>query len=123
MKTIILIFAAVMTVLSLAVMFRAKFFTDFLLNKLGTVWMTLLAGGVRIGMGWVMLQAVPISRFPRTFEVLGWLFIIAGVVILLIPPRRLQQFARWAFERFRGFAALGGLAGIALAAFLAYAVW
>ena len=123
MRTFVLAFSVVLTVLCLVVMTRPKATTDFLLDSLATVWMNLLAATIRIGMGWVMLQSVPISRFPRTFEVLGWLFIVAGIVILLIPPSRVQALARDAYERFEGWTPLGGIAGILLAAFLAWSVW
>ena len=122
MRTIILIFCVVLAAASLVVMFRPKPFADWLLDKLATVWMSLLAAAIRIGMGWVLLQAVPISKFPGTFSVLGWIFIVAGVAILLIPPTRLQAMAKDAYERFGAYVMPGGIAGLALAAFLAWAV-
>jgi hypothetical protein len=42
-------------------------------------------------LGVVLLAAAPLSRYPLLFEVLGWLFVLGGLFLVVIPPRPLER--------------------------------
>lgn len=62
----------------------------------------------------------PVSRFPLTFEFLGWFAIAAAVIILILGHERLRKFVAW-FERFsHAMIRVWLLFGIAFGAFLLF---
>jgi hypothetical protein len=77
---------------------------------------------VRLVFGAALVIAAPGSRFPLIFEVLGWLAIVAAVVIVLVGRERLRRFV----ALFKGMSPLliriWLLFGAAFGAFLVYGV-
>jgi len=61
-------------------------------------WGIWAAALVRLVFGAVLITAAPVSKFPQLFIVLGWIAIVAAVVILLMGRERLRRFVAW-FER------------------------
>lgn len=77
---------------------------------------------VRLVMGSMLIFAVPESRFPVFFEVLGWFFIVAGIIILVSGRDRTGRMLNW-FEGFPAWAiSLWCLLGIFFGEFLIYGV-
>ncbi len=77
---------------------------------------------VRLVMGPVLIFAAPVSKFPSFFVVLGWLFIVAAIVILVSGRDRTGRFVDW----FEGFPAwvirLWCLIGVLFGGFLIYGI-
>ena len=55
-------------------------------------------------------------------QVIGWIAVVAGVILALIPPAKFQRLISWAFDRFGRYTRMAGLAAVVLAGFLIYAV-
>ena len=53
---------------------------------------------VRLLLGVTLIVAAPGSRFPLIFQALGWIAILAAVVLALMGRSRLRRFIAW-FER------------------------
>jgi len=53
---------------------------------------------VRVILGAALIVAAAASRFPTTFEVLGWLTLAAAVGLLLVGRRGMSRVIAW-FER------------------------
>lgn len=78
---------------------------------------------VRLLLGLALIIVAPDSRFPLTFEVLGWIAIIAAVGLALMGRNRVRRFIGW-FERFSlAIVRLWLLFGIAFGGFLIYGVF
>ncbi len=76
----------------------------------------------RLLLGATLIIAAPDSRFPRIFEILGWLAIVAAVVILFAGRDRLRNFVA-SFERMsQALIRIWLLFGIAFGAFLVYCI-
>ena len=76
----------------------------------------------RLLLGATLIIAAPDSRFPRIFEILGWLAIVAAVVILFAGRDRLRKFVA-SFERMsQALIRIWLLFGIAFGAFLVYGI-
>jgi uncharacterized protein YjeT (DUF2065 family) len=121
-KLLIILFGLIIFLAAGSLALRPRSLTDYLLRHAGDSWMHVLAALVRILMGAALLVYSPLSRFPLTFQILGWIAIIAGVFLALLPPSRFKQLVTWAFDRFGGYARIAGLAAVAFGAFLVYAV-
>ena len=77
---------------------------------------------VRLVMGSILIFAAPESRFPVFFEVLGWFFVVAGIIILVSGRDRTGRMLNW-FEGFPAWAiSLWCLLGIFFGGFLIYGV-
>ena len=51
-----------------------------------------VAALVRLLFGVVLLAAAPVSRYPLVFEVLGWLFVLGGLLLVVFPPNLIAWF-------------------------------
>ena len=81
-----------------------------------------VAAAVRLLLGITLIIAAPDSRFPVIFEIIGWLTIVAAVILLLIGQGQQRKLAAW-FDRFPEMAIRRWLVlGVAFGAFLAYGV-
>lgn len=76
---------------------------------------------VRLGIGALLLLAAPHSRFPLAFEILGWLAVLAAVLIAVAGRARIGRLLDWWFRRSRTGIRLWSLAGLAFGCFLVYA--
>jgi hypothetical protein len=81
-----------------------------------------VAAAVRLLLGITLIIAAPDSRFPVIFEIIGWLTIVAAVILLLIGQEQQRKLAVW-FDRFPEMAIRSWLVlGVAFGAFLACGV-
>ncbi len=77
---------------------------------------------VRLILGATLIIVAPVSRFPISFNLLGWIAIIAAVGLILIGRENIGRIIAW-FERFStSIIRLWLLFGMAFAGFLIYAV-
>ncbi len=58
-------------------------------------WGMLVAVIVRLLLGAALILAAPASRFPALFEILGWLAIVAAVVLLVMGRDRMRALIGW----------------------------
>jgi len=89
---------------------------DWLLSvDWGTRTGLMIAAGMRVVVGIVLLLAAPTSRFPRVFRVIGGLALIAGLLLPFIPLEFWAYMMRfWTVEHpaaFRAFVGVGATLG------------
>ncbi len=85
-------------------------------------WGMLVAVIVRLLLGAALILAAPASRFPALFEILGWLAIVAAVVLLVMGRDRMRALIGW-FAGMPSAAVRIWLAfGLAFGGFLVYGV-
>ena len=80
-----------------------------------------IAVGVRIVLGIVLLVAAAGSRHPLAFEVLGWIAIIAAVAIVIMGRTRLKAIVAKIAGFPDGMLRLGMVFGVLFGAYLVYA--
>ena len=75
-----------------------------------------LAIGARVVLGVLFILAAPDTRWPIVFEVLGWLMLVAAVLIAILGKERLTRFIMWWVEKppagVRAWLVLGFVAGL-----------
>jgi len=81
----------------------------------------LIAVMVRLAVGVLLVLAAPHSRFPLTFGILGWLAILAALLIPVAGRRRIGRLLDWWSRRTPPEIRLWSLAGLAFGCFLVYA--
>jgi len=121
-KFLIIAFGLIVVVMAGVLVLRPKDLTEFLLRHAADVWLHVLAAAMRITIGVALLLYAPHSRFPLTLQVLGWIALVAGVIIALIPPAKFRQLITWAFERFGSYTRMAAVAGLIFGVFIIYAV-
>jgi hypothetical protein len=75
---------------------------------------------VRFLVGVLLVMAAPHSRFPLVFEILGWLALVAALLILAIGRERIGRLLDWWSRRSRPAIRLWSLAGLAFGCILVY---
>jgi membrane protease YdiL (CAAX protease family) len=86
------------------------------LNPVGVVF----AGGLRIGIGIVLWLAADSARTPRTFKVLGVLFVLGGIGVFAIGLPGLTSLVDWGTSQGHGFMRAAGAVAAAAGAFLTW---
>ena len=122
MRIFILLFGLFIVVADGALVLKPDSVMNLILRYSGSLLMHVLAAGVRIVLGIVLLLYADQSRFPLTLEVLGWISLAAGLVLAVLPPARFQALIRWAFDRFGPFTRAAAMLAVLFGAFLIYAV-
>lgn len=80
-----------------------------------------VAVAVRFTIGVLLVLAAPHSRFPLAFAILGWLAIVAALLIPFVGRDRIGQLLDWWSRRSSLGIRLWSLAGLAFGCFLVYA--
>jgi hypothetical protein len=86
-------------------------------------WLRLLAFGVRLGIGVILLLVAASTAFPLAIQVIGVLLIASAVVVLVVGNDGLQRIIGWALGLGPVAVVAGGVIGIACGGLLIYAAW
>lgn len=86
-------------------------------------WGIYMAIAVRIGLGVVFILVAGETRFPTAFIVLGYLMIIAAVMIAIIGRERLDRFIQWWVNSSMVMARAWLVLGVLFGVFLLHAVY
>ena len=122
MNYIIILFGLLIAALSLIILFRPKASMKYFSDNAKSLWLYMAAVFVRIGMGVVLILYADQSRYPEAFEIIGYVFLVAGVILLLIGRSRFEMVVRWAMGLFGKMAWFAGLLGLVLGLFFIHAV-
>jgi len=76
---------------------------------------------LRLILGILLIEYAPLSRFPLTIEVLGWLSIAAAVTFMLIGRANFLRLMNWALSLLKPYGRIGGIFAAGFGAFLFYA--
>ena len=99
-QTIVLAFGIILITLAAWGIFAPGQLMKMVTSVMDRDWGIYVAVIVRLVLGAALIIVAPASSFPVVFQVLGWVFIIAAVVIALAGRERLRRFIAWWSERF-----------------------
>ncbi|MCX2982800.1 DUF2065 family protein [Halieaceae bacterium IMCC14734] len=85
MQTVALLCSAVLVVLGLVLLVRPQIM-HATVGSLDEGRVRYSIALVRLLLGCVLLAAAENSRYPQIIEVLGWVLVIAGLLIVTLPP-------------------------------------
>ena len=122
MKLFIILFGVFMVTVAGIMAANPKLITDNMLRFAESVWLHVLAAAIRIVLGTALILYAEHSSFPLTLHIIGWIAIVAGVIIALVPHAKFTRLIHWAFNRFARYTRIAAMFGALFGGFLIYAV-
>jgi hypothetical protein len=121
MTSIIMIFGLLTFLAAVIIVVNPEIIFGFLRSNIEKVSLQVVAVGIRLAIGILLIQYAGESKYPATIEVLGWLSITAAVTFGVIGRRRFLSLMSWAFSLQKTYGRFGGLFAMAFGGFLVYA--
>ena len=121
MTVLIIIFGALTLLAGIVIVINPEVIFGFLRNNLNRLAVHILAVTVRLVIGVLLLYQSNISRFPLVIEVIGWLSIVAAIIMAMMGRRNFNRLMSWALSLSQPLGRVGGVLAVAFGAFLIYA--
>ena len=120
--TILVILFGVLTLLAgLVIGINPEYIFGFLRKHLESIELYILAIGVRLLLGVLLIYLSGVSRFPLVIEIIGWISIVAALVFLAIGRAKFNKLMTWTLSLVKPVGRVGGIFAMAFGAFLIYA--
>ena len=120
MIIMIYIFGVLLVLLGFLIFINLGFFIS--INKYaGNLWA--YAGRIILGsvFGGLLIYSSSFSKFPLAISILGWVIVIAAVILLAIGRENFEKLVVWVISIFKPFGRIGGLFSVGIGSFLIYA--
>lgn len=121
MTFIIIFFGLMIFLASVIIVVDPEIIFGLVRNNLEKVSLHVLAIGIRLFIGILLIQYAAESKFPTIIEIMGWFSLAAGVVFSVIGRRHFLSLVSWAFSLLKPYGRIGGVMGILFGGFLIYA--
>ena len=120
--TFIIIFFGLMTFLAgVIIIVNPEIIFGLLRKNLEKISLQVLAIGIRVVIGILLIQYASESKYPTIIEIIGWLSIAAAVTFSVIGRRHFLRLMSWAFSLLKPYGRVGGLFAMAFGGFLIHA--
>jgi len=121
MIVLIIIFGALTLLIGIVIVINPEVIFGFLRNNMGKLVIHILAVAVRLVIGVLLIYQSSVSKFPFVIEVIGWLSIVAAIIIAVMGRRNFNRLMSWALSLVKPIGRVGGVLAVAFGAFLIYA--
>ena len=121
MTLLIIIFGALTLLAGIVIVINPEFIFGFLRSNLDKLVIHILAVVVRFVLGILLIYQSSLSKFPLIIEVIGWLSIVAAIILAVIGCRNFNRLMSWALSLSMPFGRVGGVFAVGFGAFLIYA--
>jgi hypothetical protein len=121
MTVIIIIFGALTLVAGIVIVINPEVIFGFLRNNLDRLELHILAVVIRIVIGVLLIYQSSVSKFPLVIEIIGWLSIVAAIILAVMGRRNFNRLMSWALSLAKPLGRVGGVLAMAFGAFLIYA--
>ena len=121
MTVLIIIFGALTLLAGIVIIINPEFIFGFLRKNLDNLVLHILAVVVRLVIGVLLIYQSNISKFPLVIEIIGWLSIVAAIIIAIMGRRNFNRLMSWALSLSKPLGRVGGVLAVAFGAFLIYA--
>jgi hypothetical protein len=121
MTSLIISFGLLVFLAGVIIVVNPEIIFGFLRNNLEKVSLQVLAIGIRVVLGILLIHYAGQSKYPTIIEILGWLSLAAAVTFSVIGRRRFLRLMSWAFTLLRPYGRVGGLVAMAFGGFLVHA--
>lgn len=121
MTLLIIIFGALTLLAGIVIVINPEFIFGFLRNNLDKLVIHILAVVVRFVLGILLIYQSSLSKFPLIIEVIGWLSIVAAIILAVIGRRYFNRLMSWALSLSMPFGRVGGVFAVGFGGFLIYA--
>lgn len=121
MKLIIKLFGLLMFFLGISLLIKPEIVLGWIENNMDYPSLYITAIIVRLVFGILFLIIARESKYPSVIKFLGYFFIIAAIILILIGQDSFHNFIASLIPDVKPFAPLSGLLAIAFGGFLIYA--
>ena len=121
MTLLIILFGAVILLAGLTLLINPDVVLGFIRNNSGHIGLQILAAGVRLVLGVLLIMQADVSRYPLVITILGWIAVVAGAFLAIIGRRKFTEFMTWTVGLFDPYGRLGGIFAAVFGAFLIHA--
>ena len=121
MTLLIIIFGALTLLAGIVIVINPEVIFGFLRKNLDKVALHILAVVVRIVLGLLLIYQSSISKFPFVIQIIGWLSIVAAIILAVMGRRNFNRLMSWALSLAKPIGRVGGVIAMAFGAFLIYA--
>jgi hypothetical protein len=121
MTYIIIVFGILMLLAGLIILINPETIFAPIRDKSDKLYIHIFAVVMRMILGVLLISQSGLSRYPLIIEVLGWLSIIAAIVLAVIGRRNFKRLMSWAFSLLEPWGRAGGVLATVFGAFLVYA--
>ncbi|MCP4048352.1 MAG: hypothetical protein GY732_20435 [Gammaproteobacteria bacterium] len=121
MTLFIIIFGVLICLAGLVILVNPKLVFGLLQKNADKIGLHIVAVVVRLVLGAFLIIQASASRFPHVIEIIGWLSIIAAIVLAVIGRSNFRRLMAWSLSKVKTLGHLGGLLAMVLGVFLVYA--
>ena len=123
MNNVILVFAGIMLITGAIILVKPTTVFGLMSTYSKSLQLHVFAGVVRLSLGIVFVTSAQSSKFPFTLEVIGGLFIAAGIILFVIGRNKFEKLVGWALNLVPKYGRAGGVFAILFGGFLVYAIF
>lgn len=121
MTILILIFAFLIVLAGFVLLINPETVFGFLRNNSDSLAIHVIAVITRLIVGALLITQSTVSKYPQAVEVIGWIFIAAGLSLAVIGRKNFRKLMSWVLTTFKPFGRFAGVIAIAFGGFLVYA--
>ena len=122
MNYVILIFGVLTLVAGVIILIKPEIIFGILRSNVDSLSLHFLAVVVRIILGVALIGYASESKYPIILEVLGWISLVAAVVLGVIGRSNFTRLMKWALSLGSSYGRVGGFISVLFGGFLVYAV-
>ena len=121
MTVLIIIFGVLTLLAGIVIIINPEAIFGFLRNNLDKLAVHILAVVARLVIGVLLIYQSSVSKFPFVIEVIGWLSIVAAIIMAVMGRRNFNRLMLWALALSKPLGRVGGVLAVSFGAFLIYA--
>jgi len=121
LSLLLIIFGILTFLAGIVILINPEIIFGFLRKNLDKQILHILAVVIRLVLGAFLVLESDISRFPLVIEIMGWLSIIAAIILGIIGRRHFNSLMTWSLSLSKAFGRIGGIIALLFGAFLIYA--
>ena len=110
-----------MVLAGVSLILKPEIIFDFLRDKAEEPWVHISAVVVRLILGILLVYQAGASKFPLAIHIIGWIAIVAAIILSVIGRNNFKRLVAWAFSLAKPFPVVGGSLAIVFGLFLVYA--
>lgn len=122
MHYIIILFGAATVIAGIIIVINPDTVFGLIRKHLNSLGMYVLAVAARILLGAALILCAADSKYPTPVEIIGWITLLAALVLGLMGRTRFKSLIAWALGIPNSFRRIGGVLVVLFGGFLVYAV-
>ena len=121
MSLIIILFGVLTLVAGFAMTLNPDIVFAPLRKHAGKPGIQVAAVGVRLILGVLLVSLAGESKYPQIIEILGWLSIVAAIILAVIGRTRFNRLIQWGLSKANSLGRTAGILAMVFGLFIVYA--